>query len=465
MFRRITLRRRASTRVSAPGAQRPLVVGRRVVVLLTVIAAAGLPSVALTSFCAGRACAATSQPASATPFCSLPSPLRAAIVRGFRDGRSPDVVAVTGPITVAGEGSTWNSTAFTDERVPLVFSGHGVQPGASLPSDAGIVDISSTIAEIMGFERDHPDVRAGRVLKGVATGDHPRLVLEVVWHGVDSDLLQHKRASWPALRQLLNAGAGTLGARVGFAPRDDAAVTTTIGSGGYPAQHGMTGDFVRNDQGEAVRSWGPRSPVSVIATLGDHLDDHYHQRAEIGLVGMSRNERGLIGGDWFVDNDRDVIRIGRAGSPGDQASTARRLLKDGAFGRDDVPDLLVVTLSGELASLDAALERLVGAADRATSGSFAIVVTGSGMHDRSDEGVPVGDLVSRVERRMAGRCRFIAAAAASGLFLDQKALAAHEVSDDDVVDVLWDLKTPAGQRLFADVFPGLAVSFSRYCDG
>lgn len=446
-------------------ARRPLVAARRVVVLLVVVALVGLPGIALTSFCVGSACAATSESVSTVPFCSLRAPLRSAIVRGFRDGRSPNVVAVTGPTAVVDESSTWTSTESADERVPVVFSGRGVEPGSSVQSNVGLVDISSTIAEVMGFERDHPEVRAGGIIESVAAGDPPRLVLEVVWHGVDSELLERRSEAWPTLGRLLNAGTGTLDARVGFAPHDTAAVTTTIGTGGYPAQHGITGELVRNDEGEVARAWGRRSPGSVIAGLGDQLDERFNQRPEIGLVGLSQSERGLIGGNWFVRADRDAVRISRGASPDAQASEAIRLLNGGSFGRDDVPDLLAVTMSGELLALDAALERLVDAADRATSGSFAVVVTSTGTSARNGDAVSVGDVVRRVEGEIPGHTDVVAAAASSGLFLDQKALAASKVSDDEVIDALRDVETPSGQPVFADVFPGLAVSFARYCDG
>lgn len=202
----------------------------------------------------------------------------------------------------------------------------------------------------------------------------------------------------------------------------------------------------------------------MIAALGDHLDEQYRQRAEIGLVGLSPSERGLIGGNWFVKGDRDVVRISRGASPDAQASEATRLLDGGSFGRDDVPDLLAVTMSGALPALDAALERLVDAVDGATSGSFAVVVTSTGTRAARSESVPVRDVVGWVERQVPGTGA-VAAAASSGLFLDQKELAANKVSDDDVIDALRDVETLSGQPVFADVFPGLAVSFSRYCDG
>jgi hypothetical protein len=81
----------------------------------------------------------------------------------------------------------------------------------------------------------------------------------------------------------------------------------------------------------------------------------------------------------------------------------------------------------------------------------------------SDEVVSAGDVVAGVERRIPADEPVVAAAAPGGLFLNQGTLAAERVSDDDVIGALERLRSTSGVRLMDQVFPGLAVSFARYC--
>ena len=69
--------------------------GRRLTLLVVALALVGAPAVALTAFCVGQSCADEDQVAAAVPFCALPGDLRAQIEAGFRQGRSPDVMAAT----------------------------------------------------------------------------------------------------------------------------------------------------------------------------------------------------------------------------------------------------------------------------------------------------------------------------------------------------------------------------------
>ena len=57
----------------------------------------------------------------------------------------------------------------------------------------------------------------------------------------------------------------------------------------------------------------------------------------------------------------------------------------------------------------------------------------------------------------------VTAAVAGGLFLDQAVMAANDITSDDVVRAMDAMKAPDGTPLFADAYPGFAISFSRYC--
>lgn len=452
--------------VSTASTSRPV---RRVLVALAGVALVGLPALALRLTCAGRACdQATTQEVS-TPFCGLPESIREPLRRGFRDGRSPDVMGVTRGAAVLGASALgdaplpWPSVSPnpSSSTVPLVFNGTGVARGGAIPPDTGLEDVAPTIADIIGLRRPHPAVRSGESLEGVvAGGRRPRLVVEVVLKGIGAADVREAPRTWPYLRSLARRGASTMAARIRSLPLDPSAVATTLGAGGLPAEHGMTGTYVRNDRGEVVRAWGRGTPFAVIATLGDHLDELLRQRPRIGVVGTAVSDRGLIGGNWYVDNDRDDVIVG-SGRGRAQASAAIRLLGTG-YGKDDVPDFLAVVLQDSMGRMDGALRRVAEAAFQASDGSTLLVVTSTGFApEPRAASISWHRVEARVEREV-GR-PVVEATTLGGMFLDQQLLAESGTTEDPVVRALRDLKGPGGGRMMADVFSGTAVTFAEYC--
>ena len=187
--------------------------------MLLVLALVGAPAFVLRVFCVGNSCDAGSTEAqAAVPFCPLPESLRRAIVAGFREGRSPDVMAATdGTGTVATSfgdrvGVEWpraaNSRDITDDRVPIAFLGGGVTPGL-LPEGVRLDAIAPTLEEVAGIRRPHADVRTGDAVPGVfADGSRPTpLVVVIAWKGVGSPDLEETPGAWPFLRRAMREGA------------------------------------------------------------------------------------------------------------------------------------------------------------------------------------------------------------------------------------------------------------------
>jgi hypothetical protein len=354
----------------------------------------------------------------------------------------------------------WPSTAGTDEgRVPLAFAGAGVRADASVPAGVTLDRVAPTVAAAIGLDRPFPNVRSGTPIDGVVEPSRPRLVLLVAWKGVGSADLEAAPNAWPFLASLVDDGAGTLDAEAGSLPLDPAAVLTTVGTGGLPSQHGITGSFVRNDAGEVVPAFGDGAPVQVIATLADDLDEESDGRALVGLVATDASDRGIVGGGWYPDEDPvDVIIGGGAAVPpavGVHLSTG--------YGSDEVPDVIGVVMDGSVRSLDARTKRIATAAQRATGGSALVVVAGTGATERARATVPDDELIAAVEDAVPGAGRAVAAAVPGGLFLDQDVLARAEVTGEVAVDVLLGLTNPDGGEMMADAFQGFAVSFARYC--
>jgi len=443
------------------------VFGRRLLVLLLVLAVIGVPAGVLRAACAGKSCPAdVAQPR--VPFCPLPAELKAKLAAGYREGRSPDVMAVTGNHAVVGPaGAPWPSvaeaSAVTD--VPIAFFGTGIEPGAVVPRGTGLHAIAPTLSEVLGFRRPHPEVRVGTAVAGISDGERPRLVLEVAWKGVGTQELRDDPRSWRSLRSLMERGAATVAGDTGSLPLDPAATLTTIGTGGLPSQHGITGALVRDDDGRIVGAWGPGAPLSVIATLPDDLDQAMDQRPLIGLVASDEADRGIVGGNWYVGHDRDAIVEAKGASA---VPAAERLLAEG-FGRDAVPDILAVVLDGSVGSIERRTQELVAAAERAAGGSVAVAFAGTGGGSGADAGstdgtrIRASDVVSQVDAGVPGDPNVIADAVSGGLFLDQGALAQEGISGDAVVQATMGVTAPDGTPVFEDAFQGFAVSFGRYC--
>ena len=439
-------------------------VERRLLFVLVVVLAVGIPAAVLRALCVGRSCRETAAPETSVPYCSLPEELRTLIAAGFRDGRSPNVMAVAGSRGVRGSTelpqAAWPSLAGGDDgTVPLVFAGAGISAGATIPSGTTLDAVAPTVAEAIGLRRHKPGVRSGTALAGVAGGDRPRLVLFVAWKAVGTAELQDAPDSWPALDGLLDLGVGTLEAYPGSLPADPAAVLATIGTGGLPSDHGITGTLIRNDEGAVVEAWGAEAPFSVIAALGDDLDDRLGQDPMVGVVGSRPSDRGLVGGgDWYGEHDEDDAEF--VPTLKEQTAAVRRLLASD-YGRDDVPDLLAVALDGEIGEIDEALGEIVGAADRVTGGRVLVVVTATGSLQAPPGAIPATVAERDAERRLG--IDAMEATAVGGMFLDQDVLAESGLSVDRVVTAFRGLRAGDGSPVLADVFPAIAVTFAQYC--
>jgi Type I phosphodiesterase / nucleotide pyrophosphatase len=440
---------------------------RRTLMVLGVAAVLAAPAVVLRALCAGRACDRPTAASTRVPFCSLPSGLRAQLEAGFRDGRSPDLLAVTGSQPVEGSSRlrgtgtipAWPSTTHPEpEEVPVVFWGAGVTPGP-IEGPHTLADVAPTLAAVIGLDRPHPGVRSGTEIPGVAAGaDPPRLVLEVILEGVGTDDLERNGPPrWANLARLMDEGAATSTAATGSQPLDPAATMATIGTGGLPSEHGITGTLLRNDEGRLVEAWGPGAPFSVIATLGDDLDELNDQRPLIGLVASDTADRGLTGGNWYLDNDRDDFNV----SGGPPIEVLGAFLQKEGYGEDDATDFLAVVLDGSIPVADDQLEGMVQLVRDAVGDDFTVVVVGTGSTPR--RGSPTGAL--HVQREVEGivGADVIEATGVGGLFLDQEALTDSELTRDDVLQALRELRASPGEPLFADTFSSVAVSLARYC--
>jgi hypothetical protein len=438
------------------------VAARRLLVLLVVLAALAVPAGVLRAACAGKSCAETAA-APRVPFCPLPDWMKSDIAAGYREDRSPDVLGVPerSGLSSGASAAAWPSVADGPNAadVPIVLAGAGIDRSATVPAGTTLDAIAPTIAEAIDLRRPHPDVRSGVAIPGVANGERPTLVVEVALEGIGTADITEHRSRWPFLLRLRRTGAGTLAGGTGSLPLDPAAILTTIGTGGRPDQHGMTGTLIRNDDGQVVTAWGDRSPPSVIATLADDLDERTGNAARVGLVAPSMDDRGLIGGTWYPDAPKEDIAI--VSNPSADPLSAVRAILGRGYGTDRVPDVLGVVLDGHEPDADAQLRAVVDAARRAAGGRAMIVVAGTGSTTTSAGGV--GSLLVQVEDSVPGDAHVVSGVVPGGVFLDQHVMADQHISGETVVDAMLAATSADGSPLFHDAFQGFAVSFARYC--
>ncbi|HYG71938.1 MAG TPA: hypothetical protein VEC15_06580 [Actinomycetota bacterium] len=444
---------------------------RRLLALVVVLAALGIPAAVLQVACVGASCDAGSDDAARVPFCGLPERLRELLLNGYREGRSPDVlgVAASPGVFTRPPGTSmrlaWPSPGL-DDRVPVILSGTGIRPRVDLPDGVTLDRVAPTIAAALRFQRPFPDVRSGTALDEVIAPGVPRLVLVIAWKGIGTTDLEAWADDLRFTTAFADAGASTMDASTGSAPLDPAAVLTTIGTGGFPSQHGVTGTFLRDDRGEVVRAFDPGAPLTVIATLADDLDapasaagpSPFGQEPIVALVATDLADRGLIGGDWYDGHDRDEVVI----APRDRVvRQAEKLL--GAMGSDRIPDVLAVALDGNIRALDRATRDLVAAAERAARGRVLTVVVGTGTTELRRLANPDAVLVDAVDAAVPGERSAVSASVAGGVFLDQDTLRLAEVTGQIVSLAMAEVTGPSGTRMMVDTFQGFAVSFARYC--
>ena len=438
--------------------------GRRLLVLLGACAVVALPAAVLRATCAAKTCDQARTVRARIPFCPLPDALKVPIADGYYEGRSPDVLGVGATAISGGVGmgagrertTPWPATSPSpDLRVPLAFLGTGVDPSVSIPDRLTLDRIAPTLNEILGVRWRFPDVHAGLSITGLANGDRPRLVLEVVWTGGGTADLEASADASAAWRRLTGRGAvASTEATTGSLPLDPVATLTTIGAGGPPSQHGITGGLIRDEQGDLAVPWSDGAPTPVIAALPDDLARR-DPDTKVGAVLTTSAEQGVVGGTWYDTGDIADVRI-EDRSP---ERVVAAMLREG-FGADDTPDVLAVAVDGPAASFARALETIVPAV-RGAVPATTVVLAATGV--RSPPGaVGASEVADHVDAGVRSSAPVVEALTPGGLFLDQDVLAADGLSSQAAVGPLLDMRD-SGRMVFADAFPGFAVSFARYC--
>ena len=246
--------------------------------------------------------------------CELDPEILTRVLRGFQEGRGPDVLAVPrfpnffGGFIQTGHSGPWDFL----QEVPLVFYGPGfIKPVGRIETkrEATVADIAPTVAELIGT--DFPDTD-GKVLDEILLPEaerngRPKLVLEVVWDGGGTNVLETWPGFWPRLKKLMENGASLEGAVVGSSPSVTPATHTTMGTGVFPDRHGATSITIRVDGAITDSFKGQDADYVETPMLADTYDIATGNAAKIGMFAYKSWHLGMMshGANW-PGGDKDM---------------------------------------------------------------------------------------------------------------------------------------------------------------
>ena len=246
--------------------------------------------------------------------CDLEPEILERVLRGHKDGRSPDVLVVPrfpnffGGFIQTGHSGPWDYL----QEVPLVFYGPGfIKPvGRYAPArEVTVADIAPTLAELIGT--DFPDVD-GKSLSKILVPESkregpPKLVLEVVWDGGGMNVLDTWPDFWPQLRKLMEGGASPEGAILGSSPSVTPATHTTMGTGVFPDKHGATSITIRVDGAITDSFKGKDADYVDTPMFADTYDLATGNAAKIGMFAYKSWHLGMMshGANW-PGGDKDM---------------------------------------------------------------------------------------------------------------------------------------------------------------
>jgi arylsulfatase A-like enzyme len=248
--------------------------------------------------------------------CSLPTQWVELTRRGYFAPRSGQIALLPRyPAYFAQSGTGWTHSGPWPylQQVPIVFYGPGVVPRVGkVARRVTVADIAPTI---MALLRGSFRTEDGRRLREVANfnvklleSKPPKLIVTVVWDGGGWNALRQWPEDWPNLARMMSQGVTYTNAIVGSSPSVTPSVHTTLGTGVFPATHGITGIPVRYEDGSVgdVFSQGESSRFLRVPTVAELWDERNRNRALVGMVGYEPWHLGMIGqGAERPGGDRD----------------------------------------------------------------------------------------------------------------------------------------------------------------
>ncbi|HEX2031213.1 MAG TPA: alkaline phosphatase family protein [Actinomycetota bacterium] len=245
--------------------------------------------------------------------------------RGYYAGRSVDIAFVPRPHNVvvrwsgrglgtdAADPRTSHSTPWDyHQRVPIILYGPGfVRSGATSSRSVDVTDLAPTFADLLDFRFDAPDGSTLReaLLPPARWDGVPRAIVLVVYDGGGWNLLEEWPSAWPVERRLARSGTLYTNATIGSAPSVTTAIHANMGTGAYPATHGMPEITARLPDGSVGDIYFERADPRLLEapTVGDLWDLERENEPWVGMIGYESWHLGMMShGAQAPGGDRDA---------------------------------------------------------------------------------------------------------------------------------------------------------------
>jgi hypothetical protein len=245
--------------------------------------------------------------------CDLDDQTLVRLWRGHHPVHSEDVTTVpqapnySGSFGVTSHSGPWHYV----QNVPLVLYGPGnIAAQGPIQEFASVTDVFETTGRLAGTQL--PD-RTGNVLNSALEPDStaPKLIAVVVWDGVGRNVLNRHPDAWPHLKRLETEGTSYLGATVGSSPSITPATHSSLGTGSFPNEHGVTAIEYRTATGDVRGAFAQKDPRDLkLTTFGDELDLALGNKPEVGMLAWKSWHLGMLGhGSAIAAGDKDSLAL------------------------------------------------------------------------------------------------------------------------------------------------------------
>ena len=246
--------------------------------------------------------------------CDLPAPYLERIYRGSHPAWSEEIVIVprepnfVGSFDLTSHSGPWPYL----QRIPLVFYGPGyIEAQGEVETPATMADVYPTVGRLLDVDLEE---REGRVLEeALISSDDllPKLIVTVVWDGAGRATLERWGDRWPNLKRIVEGGTSYAKATVGSSPSVTSAVHSTLATGAYPRSHGVTGNELRNENGDLIGTFAGSSPDDLeLTTSADQVDQLLNNKPKVGMLAWNRWHLGMLGhGNTIRGADDDEMAL------------------------------------------------------------------------------------------------------------------------------------------------------------
>ena len=245
--------------------------------------------------------------------CNLDDRMLVRLWRGHHPIHSEDITTVpqapnySGSFGVTSHSGPWDYV----QTIPLVFYGPGhIAARGPVEEFASITDVFETAGRLTGVEL--PD-RHGDVLETALEPSSvpPKLIAVVVWDGVGRNVLRRHPDAWPELKRLEEGGTSYLGATVGSSPSITPATHSSLGTGSFPNEHGVTAIEYRTSGGDVRGAFAQKDPRDLeLTTFADEIDLALGNEPKVGMLAWKSWHLGMLGhGSALPGGDADSLAL------------------------------------------------------------------------------------------------------------------------------------------------------------